>query len=109
MSFDERLAARVRRLLADRPGFTEKKMFGCLGFLLRGHVCCGIYREELIVRLPPGAMAAALAEPHVRAFDITGRPMQGWVLVAPAALAQARQLNRWVSAAVDCVSALPAK
>jgi hypothetical protein len=51
MSLDESLAKQVRQLLAEGPGLSEKKMFGGLGFLLSGNICCGVWKEFLILRL----------------------------------------------------------
>ncbi len=75
MAFDEELAGRVRKRLAGQKGLTEKKMFGGLAFLLNGNMCCGVHRRELIVRLDPAQTGTALAEPHSRIFDLSGRPM----------------------------------
>src|SRR5438105_2914537 len=84
MAFSETLAARIRQRLARKNGVAEKKMFGGVGFLLNGNMCVGVWKDSLIVRLDPEETEAALREPHVGEFDITGRPMKGWVLVGPA-------------------------
>src|SRR5436190_14139612 len=95
MAFDEKLAERVRSVVAGK-GLAEKKMFGGLAFLARGNMSVGIYGEELIVRLDPAEAEQALKQPGVRVFDITGRPMKGWVLVGGTALADTKALARWV-------------
>jgi TfoX/Sxy family transcriptional regulator of competence genes len=88
MAFSEKLAARVRRVLQrHRRSISEKQMFGGLALLLRGNMCCGVHGDELIVRLAPEETDAALAEPGVRVFDLTGRAMKGWLLVGPRGLA----------------------
>jgi TfoX/Sxy family transcriptional regulator of competence genes len=74
MAFDERLAERVRKRVGTRPDVSEKKMFGGLAFLLNGNMCCGVHEGELIVRLDPDRAGEALAEPHTRVFDLSGRP-----------------------------------
>ncbi len=78
MAYDEKLAGRIRGLLAKRKAITEKKMFGGVAFLLNGNMCVGLHGVELIVRLDPKKTEEALAEPHTRIFDMTGRPMKGW-------------------------------
>src|SRR2546426_6404780 len=83
MAFREELAERIRQGLARRKGVEEKKMFGGVGFLLHGNMLVGVWKDSLIVRLGPEESEGALREPHVKEFDITGRPMKGWVLVAP--------------------------
>ena len=109
MAFDERLAERIRQHLPAKKGLTEKKMFGGLAFLLNGNMCCGVHRSELIVRLDPGQTNAALAEPHTRVFDLSGRPMKGWILVEPAGLANEPALATWVSLATKFAASLPKK
>jgi hypothetical protein len=109
MAFDERLANRIRTTLGRRKGLAEKKMFGGIAFLLNGNMCCGVHRTELIVRLPPEETAAALSEPHTRLFDLTGRPMKGWLLVEPAGVKTDAKLQKWVSVASTYAASLPAK
>jgi TfoX/Sxy family transcriptional regulator of competence genes len=86
MPFDEALANRVRKTLAGVSGIAEKKMFGGLAFLVQGNMSVGIHGSELIVRIEPSETDAALKEAGVRIFDITGRPMKGWLLVSAEAL-----------------------
>ena len=109
MAYSESLAARIRQLLAGRKDIVEKKMFGGVGFLLSGNMLVGVWQDSLIVRLGPAGAEAALAQPHVREFDITGRPMKGWVMVEPDGMETDGQLADWVERAVAFVSTLPAK
>ncbi len=109
MAFDEQLAVRVRESFGKRKGLVEKKMFGGVGFLLNGNMCVGVYKSELIVRLPPEDADSAVKEPNVRIFDITGRPMKGWILVAPAGLKTAAKLSKWIEVAAKFAGSLPAK
>src|SRR5579884_3451853 len=109
MAFDETLAERIRQALARRKGIAETKMFGGVGFLLHGNLLVGVWKDSLIVRLGPEDGAEALKEPHVKEFDITGRPMKGWVLVEPAGLEGDDPLADWIQRAVRFVGALPAK
>ncbi|MGH7192481.1 MAG: TfoX/Sxy family protein, partial [Candidatus Saccharimonadales bacterium] len=80
MAFSESLAARTRDVLASIRGTTEKKMFGGVGFILNGNLLVGVWKHSLIVRLGPEEGKAALLEPNVKEFDITGQPMKGWVM-----------------------------
>jgi hypothetical protein len=109
MAYSEPLAQRMRQSLALRKNIEEKKMFGGVGFLLNGNMLVGVWKESMIVRLGPEAGAKALSERHVKEFDITGRPMKGWVLVAPEGLKDDHQLNAWIQRAVSFVETLPAK
>jgi hypothetical protein len=109
MACSESLAARIRQALKGRRGFTEKKMFGGIGFLLHGNMCVGIWQTSLIVRLGPELAASALKEPNVVEFDITGRPMKGWIMVEAEGIDMDDQLNGWIDWAVEFVETLPKK
>ena len=108
MAYDERLAARVRALLAGRSDVSERKMFGGLTFMIGGNMCCGVNGEELIVRLDPGHEGEALASPHARPMDLTGRRMRGFITVHPDGLTGSH-LDRWVHEAVARAETLPPK
>ena len=107
MPFDEALAARVRRRLHDERGTVEKRMFGGIAFLVGGNMCCGVHRSELIVRLHPEHAERALDEPGARVFDLSGRPMKGWILVGSNALEDERVLAGWLGLALAYVRSLP--
>lgn len=107
MAFDEQLASAVRKELAAQPGLVEKKMFGGLAFLINGNMGVGIHKNELIVRLSPEETAEALKEPGARIFDITGRPMKGWLLIGGAGTK--KSLGSWVRRGVAYASSLPKK
>ena len=113
MSYNETLAAKIRQLLGKRKELgkrlAEKKMFGGVGFLLDGNICCGAWKEFLILRLGPDAARQVLGEEHARPFDITGRAMRGWAMIEPAGWRDAAKLRRWVAWAVEFTSDLPAK
>ena len=109
MAYDESLAARIRAVLARRRNVEEKKMFGCVCFLHNGNALAGVWKDRLIARLGPGEGESALREPHVRAFDITGRPMRNWVAVEPKGVESDDQLTGWIDLALKFVKALPAK
>src|SRR6266571_1171766 len=99
MAYDENLAERIRQRLARRKNIEEKKMFGGVGFLLSGNMLVGVWKDSLIVRLGPEESDDAMKEPHVKAFDITGRAMKGWVLVAPDGIEADEPLKAWIQRA----------
>lgn len=109
MAFDENLAARIRTALARKKGVEEKTLFGCFCLLLNGNVLVGVWKNSLIVRLGNEEGEDALLEPHVRPFDITGKAMKGWVVVAPDGVQDDDQLKGWIQRAVKFVGKLPAK
>jgi hypothetical protein len=108
MAFDAVLAERVRERLMNGTGVSEKKMFGGLTFLTFGNMTVGVHGDDLIARIDPVATDAALTETGVRPFDITGRPMRGWVMVAGEELDD-DALERWIERARGYVSTLPPK
>ena len=109
MAYDENLAGRIRHALARKKNIDEKKMFGGIGFLLNGNLLVGIWKDSLGVRLGPDQAEEALLEPHVEKFDITGKPMKGWVLVGPKGVEDDKQLKGWIQRTVMFVSKLPGK
>ena len=109
MAFDETLAERIRRTLARKKNIDEKRMFGGISFLLNGNMLVGVWKDSLVVRVGPDEGEEALKEPHVRVFDITGRPMKGWVLVEPEGTEGDEQLSAWIGRATRFVRALPAQ
>ena len=84
-------------------------MFGGIGFLVQGNMACGVNQERLVVRVGPDQHEAALAKPHTKVFDITGRPMKGWIIVLPDGLQSEADLQYWVKQGVDFALTLPPK
>jgi len=109
MAYDEGLAHRIRELLSEQDGLVEKKMFGGVGFMLHGNLACAVDKDLLVVRVGPEGHEAAMARPHTLPFDITGRAMKGWVMVAPEGCVDDEDLEAWVVEGVDFALTLPAK
>ena len=109
MAFDDALADRVRQLVSRTPGVSEKRMFGALVFLITGNMGLGIHAAELIVRINPAETDTALARSGVRIFDLSGKPMKGWLLVSSNALRSKRALASWVARGVEDARSLPGK
>jgi len=109
MSCDETLAARIRQCLSRRKNIEEKRMFGGVGFLLKGHMLVGVWKTSLVARVGPEQYESALQEPSVSEFNITGRSMTGWVLVGSPALQDEDSLSVWIDRCLSFVKTLPAK
>src|SRR3954466_2317700 len=110
MAYDEELAKRIREQLGDELNVTEKKMVGGIGFLLRGNMAVGVAStSELMVRVGPEGTEDALAQPHTRLFDMSGRPMNGWILVAGEGVAGDAELAAWVRKGLEFAGSLPPK
>ncbi len=109
MAYDEGLAERIRNCLDRQAGVTERRMFGGLAFMVQGHMCVGVSKEHLMVRVGAEAYHQALAEPHARKMDFTGKPLTGFVFVDPPGYAEDRDLSAWVARALEYVRSLPPK
>ena len=109
MPYSKSLAARIRHILAQRSGVVEKKMFGGIAFMLHGNMLVGVWNNSLIARLGPNEGGKALSQPNVTEFDVTGRPMKGWVMVEPDGIDTDDQLGDWIRRAGEYAMTLPAK
>ena len=109
MSYNQDLDARIRAIVDSWPHITAKKMFGGVCYLLNGNMLGGVYQDYLICRLGETKAAEALKKPHVKPFDITGRPMKGWVMVTMTAITTPSTLAQWLEAAKAFTERLPAK
>lgn len=109
MPYDEGLAERIRELFEDRNDVEEKKMFGGIAFMLRGHMCVGVVNEVLMARVGPEQYKAALKRPHARKMDFTGKPMNGFLYVDPEGFESDGQLRDWVELCESFVKTLPPK
>jgi TfoX/Sxy family transcriptional regulator of competence genes len=108
MSYDEKTAERIRKVLAERDDVGERKMFGGLCFMVNDRMCVGLTSEALMVRVGPDAHEDALAQPHARPMDFTGRVMRGFVFVDPPGFRTPASLARWVKRGVDFALVAPA-
>jgi hypothetical protein len=108
MPFDTRLDARMSKIISDWPDADRRKMFGGVCYLLKGNMACGVWRDFLILRLGEEAAAAALGDPEVKPFDITGRPMKGWIMVGSPGC-EGRRLGAWLRKARAFAETLPGK
>jgi TfoX/Sxy family transcriptional regulator of competence genes len=106
--YSEALADRIRDALAGRAEVSERKMFGGIAFMLGGHVAVGVIGEDLLVRLGPDG-EQALAEPHTRPMDFTGKPVKTTIFVTPEGTASDEDLASWVEAGADYAQSLPPK
>jgi hypothetical protein len=109
MAYDEGLATRIREAIGDRSGLAEKQTFGGLAFLVHDDMACRGRGDDLIVRLAADAVESVQGEPGVRPFDLTGRPMKGWLLVAADGHTEDDDLRRWVDRGVAYATSLPPK
>lgn len=109
MAFSEALAQRVREVLVPLTAAREMKMFGGLALLVNGNMTVAIVRDDLVVRVGLEKYQAALDRPGADLFTPTGKPMAGWVAVAPDGHQSDDDLKYWIEMALEFVKTLPAK
>ncbi len=109
MAYDETLANRIRKVLARKRNIQEKAMFGGLSFLSRGHMACGVLKEDLVVRVDPTEGDKLLKKSYVRPMNFTGRPMKGFLYVGPGGCKSEKDLTDWIGRALKFISSLPEK
>ena len=100
MPYDENLAERLRDAYSTRVSpdhMSERKMFGGICFMVRGHMSCGVVGATLMARVGPDGYLDALEQPHAREMDFTGRPLRGMVYVDPPGLRSDAELAAWVT------------
>lgn len=108
MAYDEELAERIRESVDPAPELVEKKMFGGLAFLFDGKMAVALSgRDGLMVRVGPADFPDLLDGEVVTPMTMGGREMKGWVLVAPAALADDAVLREWVARGRAYAASLP--
>lgn len=109
MAYNEGLAHDIRARIGDHPGLSEREMFGGIAFMVNGNMAVGVGGDDLMVRVGKDNHEAALAQPGARDFDMSGRPMRGWILVSKAGMATDPDLERWIQQGVTFAESLPAK
>lgn len=107
MSHNELLARRIREILEDQKGITEKKMFGGIAFMLNGNMLCGIIGDDFIARLDPSGYEIYLKRSNTRKFEQSGRTMKGFILVGPKGYEEEIDLSFWVKTCVSYAATLP--
>lgn len=109
MPYDEKLAERIRRVLAGRRDIVEKKMMGGLAFTIGGGMCCYLSRKGyFLLRVTPEAREQTLAMPHVKPTDFAGRRMSGFVLIEPDGIRTDAALAKWIERGIANASAMRA-
>lgn len=109
MAYNQVLAGRVRNHLDPTMLWTEKKMFGGIGFLFQGNMAFGIHKDNLLVRVGKEQFSEMLFRPHVSKMDLNNRPMTGWVSVSLAGLETEEDLKNWLDLGFEQAKLLPPK
>ena len=109
MPYNQQLAERLRQKLIPIVHADEKKMFGGIAFMVNGNMTVGVIKDSIIVRVGPDGHAAALKRPGARPFDLTGKPMKGWLVVEAEGCKTSKQLSAWIKEGVEFALTLPPK
>jgi len=109
MPYNEEIDERIRKLVSRWKNTAARKMFGGVCHLLNGNMVCGVYKDYLILRLGEKASTVALKQPYARPFDITGKPMKGWVMLDGSGFKTDEKLKSWLMKAKTFVKTLPPK
>jgi len=107
MAYDLYLADRIRAILQRAAEFSERKMFGGVAFMVNGHMCCGVVKTDLVIRLTPEEAAIALHQPHTRPMDFTGKPLKSMIYVSAIGADSDQALETWVESALRVARSLP--
>lgn len=109
MAYDEKLTGRLSALIRNRKDFSKKKMFGGIAFMLNGNMCFGVHKDSLVLRMDEETASQSLEQKYVKPFDITGRPMKGWIMVMKEGIKTKENLEKWTSLSIKFVKTLPGK
>ena len=110
MAYDEALAERIRRLIGNEAGVTEKKMFGGLAFLVGGNMAVAASGQGgLLVHVDKAEGEALVSSTAARPMEMRGREMAGWLRVESSEVAERDELAGWVARGVAFARSLPAK
>jgi TfoX-like protein len=110
VTYDEALATRIRDLIGPDPELTEKKMFGGLAFLIRGHMAISASGQGgVLVHVDPGRSAGLVATTRATTAVMQGREMPGWLRLSSEDLASDDDLSRWVDIGIEYARSLPPK
>ena len=110
MAYDERLAGRIRDLVAAEPELTEQQMFGGVAFFIGGNMAVGASGQGgLMVRVDPEETDQLLASTAARPMEMRARPVRGWLRVDLDEVATDEELSAWVDRGTAYARSLPAK
>lgn len=101
MAYNQKLADRIRKRLADVKKVKEKEMMGGLTFMVNDKMCVGIIRDELMCRIDPGVQEVALSKTGCRIMDFTGRPMKGYVMVDETGMKSRVDFDHWIGLCLE--------
>lgn len=109
MAYNHGLADDIRARITNQRGLSEKEMFGGVAFTVNGNMAVGVSGDELMVGVGKDAHDEAVARPGARIFDLSARPMRGWIVVSPAGFTTDPEMNAWIDQGVAFAGSLAPK
>ena len=109
MAYDEGMEARIDEMMEEWEHYEKKRVFGGICYLNSGNMAFGIWKDHLIVRCGPEAHSTCLSKENTKPFDVTGKPMSGWIMVAPPGIEEDADLEKWLRIGDEFSSSLPPK
>jgi TfoX/Sxy family transcriptional regulator of competence genes len=109
MPYSTTLEDKIEDIIHQGDTIEKKKMFGGICYLINGNMCFGIWKDYLIVRMGLDLAAEKLKQDHVRQFDITGKPMKGWVMIEKGSWNKRDELTGWLDIGRSFALSLPKK
>jgi hypothetical protein len=109
MAYDTAIADDIRARIGNHPGLSEREMFGGIAFMINGNMAVGVSGGELMVRVGKDSHDEAITLPGARTFDMSARPMRGWVAVAAEGFTTDDDFEGWVDRGVAFAETLPKK
>lgn len=101
MSYNEKLANRIRERICDIPNIEEKEMMGGLTFMVNDKMCVGIIKDELMCRIDPDFHETAIEKTGCRTMDFTKRPMKGYIMIDENGMKSKTDFEYWINLALD--------
>jgi TfoX/Sxy family transcriptional regulator of competence genes len=109
MAYNPKMADDIRAVMGSHPGLTEREMFGGIAFMIHGNMAVGVSGDELMVRVGKDAHDDLVALPGARTFDMSARPMPGWLSVTSEGFQTENDFKAWVDRGVRFAESLPKK
>lgn len=109
MVHNQLIEIRLRDIYSDIEGSSEKKMFGGIAFFINGNMSCGVHKDHLVVRCGPEKYDELLQQSGVKEFDITGKSMNGWIMIDAKNLESDETFKKWTALGIRFVQSLPSK
>ena len=109
MAYSRELEQKLDKLSAGLGPFIKKNLFGGVAYMLNGNMAFGVHKQSLIIRASKDRAKELLTKDFISIFDITGRPMIGWLMVSPDAMKTEKQISDLLKISIDYVKTLPKK